>query len=220
MNEMITNYTDGKHDMTDKEGIELSIRLLDHIRARLRQYQEESGNLYNLEASPAEGATYRFAKEDRKRFPEIKQAGDGANVYYTNSSQIPVGHTADPFEALDLQNKLQCKYTGGTVLHMYMNERLDSADSCRRFVKGVLENYQLPYITVTPVFSVCNTHGYLNGEQPTCPHCGDPTQVWTRVMGYFRPVDSFNIGKKGEHRERVHFTQEAAMSHCCTACTD
>jgi ribonucleoside-triphosphate reductase len=214
MNEMIMNFTDGQHDMADAEGIALSIRLLDHIRARLRQYQEETGNLYNLEASPAEGATYRFAKEDRKRFTDIRQAGEGPNVYYTNSSQLPVGYTPDPFEALELQNKLQCKYTGGTVLHMYMDERLDSADSCRRFVRTVLENYQLPYITVTPVFSVCDTHGYLNGEQPKCPHCGETTQVWTRVMGYFRPVDSFNIGKKGEHRERVHFTQEAAMKHC------
>jgi len=221
MNEMIENFTDGQHDMADEEGIALSIRLLDHIRARLRIYQEETGNLYNLEASPAEGATYRFAKEDLKRFPGIQQSGDGPNVYYTNSSQLPASHTDDPFEALDLQNKLQCKYTGGTVLHMYMNEKLDTADSCRQFVKSVLTNYQLPYITVTPVFSVCDTHGYLKGEQPACPHCGERTQVWTRVMGYFRPVDSFNIGKKGEHRERVHFTEDAINRHnarisgCC-----
>jgi len=219
MNEMIMNYTDGKHDMTDQEGIDFSVRILDHIRARLRVYQEESGNLYNLEASPAEGATYRFAKEDLKRFPGIKQSGIGPNIYYTNSSQLPASHTDDPFEALDLQNKLQCKYTGGTVLHMYMNEKLDTADSCRQFVKAVLTNYQLPYITITPVFSVCDEHGYLKGEQPTCPHCGETTQVWTRVMGYFRPVDSFNIGKKGEHRERKHFTEAAINAHCtATGC--
>jgi len=211
MNEMVLNFTGGKHDMTGEEGIGMALRLLDIIRDRLRQYQEQTGNLYNLEASPAEGATYRFAKEDRKRFPDIIQSGTWPNVYYTNSSQIPVGHTDDPFEALDLQNRLQCKYTGGTVLHLYMNERMESADSCRRFVRAVLENYQLPYITVTPVFSVCDQHGYLNGEQPKCPHCGEPTQVWTRVMGYFRPVDSFNIGKKGEHRDRVHFTENAAL---------
>ncbi len=217
MNEMVSNFTEGRHDLTDEEGIAMTLRLLDHIRGRLRQYQEATGNLYNLEASPAEGATYRFAKEDRKRFHDIKQAGEYPNVYYTNSSQIPVGHTDDPFEALELQNRLQCKYTGGTVLHMYMNERLDSADSCRKFVRSVLENYQLPYITVTPVFSVCDTHGYLNGEQPQCPQCGHATQVWTRVMGYFRPVDSFNIGKKGEHRERKHFT-EAAANIRCMAC--
>jgi len=212
MNEMVQNFTGGQHDMTDEEGIAMALRLLDHIRGKLRQYQETSGNLYNLEASPAEGATYRFAKEDHKRFPEMIQGGTWPNVYYTNSSQIPVGHTADPFEALDLQNKLQCKYTGGTVLHLYMNERMESTDSCRRFVRSVLENYQLPYITITPVFSVCDEHGYLNGEQPKCPHCGEPTQVWTRVMGYFRPVDSFNIGKKGEHRDRTHFTEEAASA--------
>jgi ribonucleoside-triphosphate reductase len=217
MNEMVRNFTGDAYDMTDPEGIGMTLRILDHVRSRLRAYQEETGNLYNLEASPAEGATYRFAKEDKKRFPEILQAGTWPNVYYTNSSQIPVDHTDDPFEALDLQNKLQCKYTGGTVLHLYMNEKMDSTDSCRRFVRSVLENYQLPYITITPVFSVCNTHGYLKGEQPQCPHCAEPTQVWTRVMGYFRPVDSFNIGKKGEHRERKHFTEEAADKHCCVA---
>ncbi len=216
MNEMVRNFTGGKADLTDNDGIELTLRLLDHMRARLRDYQEETGNLYNLEASPAEGATYRFAKEDRKRFPGIFQAGEHPNVYYTNSSQISGDFTEDPFTALDLQNKLQCKYTGGTVLHMYMNERLESVDSCRRFVRTVLENYQLPYITITPVFSVCDTHGYLKGEQPECPHCGVKTQVWTRVMGYFRPVESFNIGKKGEHRERKYFTEAAAALHCGT----
>ncbi|MCL2469317.1 MAG: ribonucleoside triphosphate reductase [Alphaproteobacteria bacterium] len=213
MNEMLLNFSGGRYDMTKEEGIVMSLRLLDHIRGRLRTYQEETGNLYNLEASPAEGATYRFAKEDHKRFPGIVQSGEGMNIYYTNSSQISATHTEDPFAALDLQNKLQCKYTGGTVLHMYMNERLDSADSCRRFVKAVLTEYQLPYVTITPVFSVCDTHGYLKGEQPVCPHCKERTQVWTRVMGYFRPVDSFNIGKKGEHRERRHFTEAAICEH-------
>ncbi|NTU76244.1 MAG: ribonucleoside triphosphate reductase [Alphaproteobacteria bacterium] len=214
MNEMVSNFSGGKHDMTDPEGIEMTLRILEHVRTRLRQYQEKTGNLYNLEASPAEGATYRFAKEDRKRFADIIQAGEHPHVYYTNSSQLPASHTDDPFHALDLQNKLQCKYTGGTVLHMYMNERMESSASCRHFVRTVLENYQLPYITITPVFSVCDTHGYLKGEQPKCPHCGETTQVWTRVMGYFRPVDSFNIGKKGEHRERKHFTEAAAADRC------
>ena len=178
------------------------------------QYLEAEGfsNLYNLEATPAEGTTYRFAKEDKKRFPDILQAGFDDNIYYTNSSQIPVGHTDDPFEALELQNRLQCKYTGGTVLHLYMGEKLSSGEACRRFVKKVIENYQLPYITVTPVFSTCETHGYLNGEQPECPHCGAETSVWTRVMGYFRPVESFNTGKKGEHRERRHFAENRIES--------
>ncbi|MER2519594.1 MAG: ribonucleoside triphosphate reductase [Bdellovibrionales bacterium] len=212
MNEMVRNFTSDREDVSSPQGIELCTRILDYIRTRLRTYQEETGNLYNLEASPAEGATYRFAKEDHKRFPGIVQAGDHPNIYYTNSSQIPASYTDDPFQALDLQNKLQCKYTGGTVLHLYMSERIDSTESCRKFVRTVMENYQIPYITITPVFSVCDTHGYLKGEQPECPHCGGKTQVWTRVMGYFRPVDSFNIGKKGEHRERVHFKEPPAQA--------
>lgn len=212
MNEMIRNFTNDQHDIADFEGQKLCLDILDHMRGRIQSYQESTGTLYNLEATPAEGTTYRFAKEDRKTFPDIIQAGSGENIYYTNSSQIPVGHTDDPFEALELQNDLQCKYTGGTVLHLYMNERISDADSCKRFVRKVIENYQLPYITVTPVFSTCDTHGYLNGEQPECPHCGKKTNVWTRVMGYFRPVESFNIGKKGEHKERVHFAENKVLS--------
>ncbi|MDE2030220.1 MAG: ribonucleoside triphosphate reductase, partial [Alphaproteobacteria bacterium] len=215
INEMVRNFSEDAYDVSKPKGIALSLRLLDHMRARLRSYQEETGNLYNLEASPAEGATYRFAKEDHKRFDGILQAGTYPNIYYTNSSQLPVDYTEDPFEALDKQNRLQCKYTGGTVLHLYMSERLDSAKSCKQLVRNVLENYQIPYITITPVFSVCDTHGYLNGEQPACPHCGKETQVWTRVMGYFRPVAGFNIGKKGEHNERTHFTETAAQAHAC-----
>jgi len=212
MNEMIRNYMDDRIDITDERGAEMALVILDHMREKMREYQETSGNLYNLEATPAEGITYRFAKEDKKQFDDIIQAGSGENIYYTNSSQIPAGHTDDPFEALDLQNKLQCKYTGGTVLHLYMSEKLSSAEACKGFVRKVLENYQLPYITVTPVFSTCTTHGYLSGEQSECPKCGEKTNVWTRVMGYFRPVDSFNIGKKGEHHERVHFTEDRVES--------
>lgn len=207
MNEMLRNFSNDTMDLTSERGISTCLGILDHMREKIRRYQQETGNLFNLEATPAEGTTYRFAKEDKKRFPDILQAGSGSNIYYTNSSQVPVGCTDDPFEALELQNRLQCKYTGGTVLHLYMNEKLSSAEACKRFVKKVIENYQLPYITITPVFSVCNTHGYLNGEQPKCPTCGAKTQVWTRVMGYFRPVDSFNIGKQGEHRERKHFLE-------------
>ena len=208
MNEMIRNFTGDSYDITDERGIAMSLEILDHMREKMISWQEETGNLYNLEATPAEGTTYRFAKEDAKRYPNILQAGFDENIYYTNSSQIPAGHTDDPFEALELQNKLQCKYTGGTVLHLYMNEKLSSAEACKRFIKKVIGNYQLPYVTVTPVFSVCDTHGYLNGEQPECPTCGADTKVWTRVMGYFRPVDSFNKGKKGEHKERKHFVED------------
>lgn len=212
MNEMIRNFTGDAYDITDDRGIDFALAILDHMRNKMRQYQEETGNLYNLEATPAEGTTYRFAKEDKRRFPDILQSGSGENIYYTNSSQIPVDHTDDPFEALELQNKLQCKYTGGTVLHLYMSEKLSCADACRSFVKKVIENYQLPYITVTPVFSTCETHGYLKGEQPECPHCQKKTNVWTRVMGYFRPVASFNTGKKGEHAQRKHFCEDRIQS--------
>ncbi|MBL3677059.1 MAG: ribonucleoside triphosphate reductase [Alphaproteobacteria bacterium] len=208
MNEMIRNFTQDAYDIADPRGVDLALRLLDHMRAKLQAYQEATGNLYNLEATPAEGTTYRFAREDKKRYPGILQAGAGENVYYTNSSQLPADYTDDPFVALDHQNALQCKYTGGTVLHMYMGERISSAEACKRFVRKVISEYQIPYITITPVFSICERHGYLAGEQPTCPHCGAQTKVWTRVMGYFRPVDSFNTGKKGEHAERVHFREE------------
>lgn len=212
MNEMVRNFTHDACDLTGADGIAMALSILDRMRARLVAYQEDSGNLYNLEATPAEGTTYRFAKEDAKRFPGIIQAGSGENIYYTNSSQIPVDHTDDPFEALELQDALQCKYTGGTVLHLYMSEKLSSADAARKFLRKVLTNHRLPYVTLTPVFSVCDAHGYLAGEQPECPSCGARTKVWTRVMGYFRPVDSFNKGKVGEHRQRQHFTEDAAMT--------
>lgn len=171
MNEMVRNFTDDADDITTSFGNDFCMEILDHIRNRMREFQEVTGNLYNLEATPAEGTTYRFAKEDKKRFSNILQAGMGENIYYTNSSQIPVDFTQDPFEALLMQDELQCKYTGGTVLHLYMNERISSSEACKNFVKTVLSNFKLPYITVTPVFSVCPVHGYLNGEHEYCPKC-------------------------------------------------
>ncbi len=207
MNEMIRNFSHDRYEITSEEGIKFAVEVLEFMRNKLKKFQEETGNLYNLEATPAEGTTYRFAKIDKKRFPDIIQAGFNENIYYTNSSQVPANYTDDPFEALDLQNDLQCKYTGGTVLHLYMSERLPNGESAKNLIKKVLTNYKLPYITITPVFSVCSTHGYLNGEQHECPHCSKRTQVWTRVMGYHRPFDSFNIGKKGEHMERVLFKE-------------
>lgn len=173
LNEMILNFSIGKEDITGNYGQHLASELLEYIRNRMKEFQEETGNLYNLEATPAEGTTYRFAKEDKKRFPEIIQAGMGNNIYYTNSSQIPVDFTDDPFEALMLQDELQCKYTGGTVLHLYMREKISSPEACRRLVKKVLSNFKLPYITVTPVFSICPVHGYLNGEHEYCPQCDE-----------------------------------------------
>lgn len=173
MNEMIRNFSDDSENIVSAWGMSFAADILDYIRMRLREFQEETGNLYNLEATPAEGTTYRFAKEDKKRYANILQAGEGENFYYTNSSQIPVDHTDDPFEALLLQDPLQCKYTGGTVLHLYMNERISTPDACREFVRTVLSNFKLPYITVTPVFSICPVHGYLNGEHEYCPQCDE-----------------------------------------------
>lgn len=173
MNEMVRNFTNDKEDITTTFGNDFCIEILDYIRNRMKEFQEQTGNLYNLEATPAEGTTYRFAKEDKKRFPTILQAGQGENIYYTNSSQIPVDFTQDPFEALLMQDELQCKYTGGTVLHLYMNERISSPEACKNFVKTVLTKFRLPYITVTPVFSVCPVHGYLNGEHEYCPKCDE-----------------------------------------------
>ncbi len=211
INEMIRNLTGDEHDIATPEGHAIAVRLLDHVRARMLEFQESTGNMYNLEASPAEGTTYRFAKEDRKRFPGVLQAGTETNPYYTNSSQLPVGFTDDPFEALDRQDELQTKYTGGTVLHLYMSEKLSSAAACRELVKRSLSVHRLPYITVTPTFSICPDHGYLAGEHQNCTTCGGPCEVWTRVMGYFRPVSSFNIGKQGEHAERRHFLESAMV---------
>ncbi|MHA1539197.1 MAG: ribonucleoside triphosphate reductase [Alphaproteobacteria bacterium] len=205
VNEMIENFVKGAYDITDQRGHDIAIELMDFMREEMKTYQEETGNLYNLEATPAEGTTYRFAKEDKKRFSDIIQSGEGKNIYYSNSSQLPAGCTDDPFKALEMQDELQCKYTGGTVLHLYMNERIGSGEACKRLVRKSLENYSLPYITVTPIFSVCQDHGYITGEKPVCPTCGQKTQVWTRVMGYHRPVENFNLGKKGEHKDRLYF---------------
>lgn len=213
INEMIRNFTGDRHDITTEWGHAFACRLLDHVRARIVRFQEETGHLYNLEATPAEGTTYRFAKEDRRRYPGILQAGTADNPYYTNSSQLPVGFTDDAFEALGRQEALQAKYTGGTVLHLYMTERVSSAEACRQLVRRALERYRLPYITVTPTFSICPSHGYLSGEHASCPTCklqgkDQPAEIWTRVMGYHRPVSSFNKGKQGEFRERTFFEEE------------
>ena len=173
INEMIANYTDGKHDIGDEWGRAFAEKFLDYIRARLVKIQEETGHMYNLEATPAESATYRFAREDKKRFIGIIQAGTEENPYYTNSSQLPVDYTDDPFEALELQSNLQSKYTGGTVLHLYMGQSISSPQVCRDIVRRVLTNYRLPYITITPTFSVCPKHGYISGEHKFCPKCDE-----------------------------------------------
>ncbi|MGQ5522158.1 ribonucleoside triphosphate reductase [Chitinimonas sp. PSY-7] len=171
INEMVRNLSRDTYDITAPEGHAMAVRLLDHVRARMTEFQESTGHLYNLEATPAEGTTYRFAREDNKRWPDILQAGSAEQPYYTNSSQLPVGYTDDPFEALTLQAELQGKYTGGTVLHLYMNEAISSSEACKQLVRRALSNFRLPYITVTPTFSICPKHGYLSGHHPYCPKC-------------------------------------------------
>lgn len=221
MNEMVRNFTDDRADLTAPEGYQMCLDVLDHVRARMVELQEATGHMYNLEATPAEGTTYRFAKEDGKRFPDILRAGTAEEPYYTNSSQLPVGYTDDPFQALEDQEVLQGKYTGGTVLHLYMGERMSSGEACKQMVRRSLTAFKVPYITITPTFSICPVHGYLAGEHFECEKCADahpdrapqPCEVWTRVMGYFRPVQSFNIGKKGEYHEREMFSESAAAGH-------
>ncbi len=210
VNECILNFTSGVDDITTEAGRRFGLEILDHVRLRMVQFQEETGHLYNLEASPAEGTTYRFAREDRKRFPDILQSGTDEAPYYTNSSQLPVGMTEDPFAAMEHQEAFQTRYTGGTVFHLYMGERLSSAAACKELVRRSLTRFRIPYVTVTPTFSICPEHGYLEGEHAECPRCAprvQPCEVWTRVMGYYRPVSQFNAGKKSEFRERTFFEE-------------
>ena len=171
INEMIRNFTNDKENIATPAGTKMAEEFLTYMRDKLVAFQAETGNMYNLEATPAEGTTYRFAREDQKRYPNIIQAGTKEAPYYTNSSQLPSGYTDDPFEALDLQDTLQTQYTGGTVLHLYMSERISSATACKDLVKRVLENYKLPYISITPVYSICPKHGYISGEHKFCPLC-------------------------------------------------
>lgn len=172
-NEMIRNFTNDKENITTKFGREFSLEIIEHLREKIKTFQQVTGNLYNLEATPAEGTTYRFAKEDIKRYPDIIQAGTKKNNYYTNSTQLPANFGDDPFEALDLQDELQSNYTGGTVFHLYMKEKISSKEACKNLVKNIVTNYKLPYITITPVFSVCKIHGYIAGEHEFCPYCDE-----------------------------------------------
>lgn len=208
MNEACLNFL-GK-DITTKEGREFSIRVLDFMREKLMDYQNETDNIYNLEATPGEGATFRLAKTDKEKFPYIICANEedfknGAAPYYTNSTQLPVGYTDDIFEALDLQDELQTKYTGGTVFHGFVGEKLPDGESSKILVKKIAENYRLPYFTITPTFSICQQHGYISGEHETCPECGATTEVYSRVVGYIRPVSQWNRGKRSEFKDRKTF---------------
>ncbi len=170
-NEMIRNFTNDKENISTEFGRNFAIEMIEYLREKIKSFQQSTGNLYNLEATPAEGTTYRFAREDKKRFADIIQAGFGENIYYTNSTQLPANFGDDPFEALDKQDELQSSYTGGTVFHLYMKERISSANTCKDLIKNIITNYKLPYITITPIFSVCKIHGYIAGEHEYCPHC-------------------------------------------------
>jgi len=207
MNEAILNFTNGKEDISTEEGKKFATEILDFMRDLLKEYQEETGNLYNLEATPAEGTTYRFAKEDKKQIPNIIQAGTDEAPYYTNSTQLPVGYTDDPFEALEQQNDLQCKYTWGTVLHLYMGERISNAEACKQLVKKVISNYQLPYITISPVFSICPKHGYVVGEHDYCPKCD-------KELGY--TGEEFNLDIRHKHTadpEKLRIIEEQKINN-------
>ncbi|HMN19073.1 MAG TPA: ribonucleoside triphosphate reductase [Candidatus Moranbacteria bacterium] len=214
MNEALVNLT-GK-DITTVEGQQLAEEILVHMRERITGYQEKTGNLYNLEATPAEGTAYRLARIDKQKYPEIIFANEkavrqeSAEPYYTNSSQLPVSFTEDIFEALDLQDKLQTKYTGGTVLHGFLGERLWDITAVRKLVRKIAESYALPYFTLTPTFSICPIHGYIAGEHHTCPKCvvEQETEVYSRVVGYIRPVEQWNKGKRTEFDDRKEFVVE------------
>lgn len=203
MNEVGLNADWLRKDLTHEETQEFAKEVLTHMRARLSDYQEEYGDLYNLEATPAESTTYRFAKHDRKRYPDIITAAkEGDTPYYTNSSHLPVDYTEDIFSALDIQDQLQTLYTSGTVFHAFLGEKLPDWKAAANLVRKIAENYELPYYTLSPTYSVCKDHGYLNGEQFVCPYCGNKTEVYSRITGYYRPVQNWNDGKTQEYKDR------------------
>lgn len=196
--------------IADPEGRRFAGQVLQFMKERLLRYQSETGTLWNLEATPAEGASHRLARLDKDRYPDIITAGYGA-PYYTNSTQLPVDYTEDLFEALALQEELQCEYTGGTVFHAFLGEQVDDPLALGDLIGRVFGNFRIPYLTVTPTYSVCLVHGYLRGEQPSCPQCGHPTEVWSRVVGYYRPVQNWNTGKQEEFRDRREFDLHASI---------
>ena len=215
MNECIMNFYkkvyNRNEDITTPEGLKFANEVLDYMRDVISQYQEEDeGILYNLEATPAEGTAYRLARLDKKQFPDIIAAGKD-EPYYTNSTALPVGFTDDIFQALDLQEELQTKYTGGTVFHAFLGERIANVETAKALVRKILTNYRIPYLTLSPTFSICDNHGYLKGEQHVCPECGKETEIWTRVVGFHRPVQNWNKGKQEEFKDRKTFSVAKAL---------
>ena len=212
MNEACLNAKWLKKDLTNADAQQFTKDVLNHMRDRLSDYQEKYGDLYNLEATPAESTSYRLAKHDVKRFPNIVTASEKGNTpYYTNSSHLPVGYTDDIFEALDIQDELQTLYTSGTVFHAFLGEKLPSWDSAAKLVRKIAENYKLPYYTLSPTYSVCKSHGYIAGEKTTCPFCGEKTEVYSRITGYYRPVQNWNDGKSEEYKNRKLYNIAASV---------
>jgi ribonucleoside-triphosphate reductase len=209
-------------DLTREQGVAFGLRVLDFMRARLSDFQAETGSIFNLEATPAEGTSHRLARIDQRLYPEmriysVERAGaegrKSAAPYYTNSTQLPVGFTDDVYTALRLQDPLQIRYTGGTVLHCFLGERMPSVEATKALVKSVAENFRLPYYTLTPTFSICEQHGYLPGEQASCPKCGAHCEVWSRSVGYLRPVDQWNPGKQSEFADRRPYDRQLASQN-------
>ena len=209
MNEACLNARWLRKDLTNAESIQFTKDVLNHMREKLSDYQELYGDLYNLEATPAESTAYRLAKHDKAKYPDIITANeDGMTPYYTNSSHLPVGFTEDVFKALDIQDGLQTLYTSGTVFHCFLGQKLPSWKSCMNFVRKIAENYHIPYYTMSPTYSVCKEHGYLVGEQFVCPHCGQKTEVYSRITGYYRPIQNWNDGKTAEYHNRKEYEPE------------
>jgi ribonucleoside-triphosphate reductase len=218
MNEVGLNAKWLGEDMTHTETKEFAVKTLNHMRERLSDYHEKYGDLYNLEATPAESTTYRLAKADKKRWPDIRTAGKaGDTPYYTNSSHLPVGYTEDIFEALDIQDELQTLYTSGTVFHAFLGEKLPDWEAAAKLVRTIADNYKLPYYTISPTYSVCKKHGYLAGEHFTCPHCGEKAEVYSRITGYYRPVQNWNEGKAQEYKNRKLYAPERSREMPMTA---
>jgi anaerobic ribonucleoside-triphosphate reductase len=208
MNEACLNFQDA--NIASERGLRFSLEIMDFIRGVIADIQEETGHIFNLEATPAEGASYRLAMLDKKRFPQILCANEhnyqnGAAPFYTNSTQLPVNYTDDIYETLTLQDDLQTQYTGGTALHIYLGEQVSDIETVKGLIKKVATNFRLPYFTLTPTFSVCPSHGYLNGKQERCPLCNEETEVYSRVVGYLRPIKQWNNGKQAEFRMRKAF---------------
>jgi ribonucleoside-triphosphate reductase len=210
MNEAIMNFMN--KDITSEKGQAFSLQIMDYLRDKMSDVQEETGNLYNLEATPAESTAYRLALKDRKLYPEIMAQGTEETPYYTNSSQLPADYTSDIFEVLDLQDELQSKYTGGTVLHLYTADKIEDKAAVSTLISRIFKRYELPYVSYTPTFSHCSNHGYFKGELWECPECAQPLDVYSRVVGYYRPVQRYNKGKVQEFEDRIKFEIDSHLA--------